>query len=559
MKFKLVESIDGRLVEYKKIEFTDEQISDIIDMYTTQGISTTDIAAKYNTSDPTIGKLLRDNSIQMRQAKPIAKKYPVYLNTISYIGDIINYEELSRTISLDYKPSIKLGDYTLLEIAHITNNLRKKITDKKQLNGIEVLAFYMKLLHAGDREKNIRHIINDISNIDSNQDVHKSNLAQAKLFPLLTIDDKDKIRNTDLVKFYSFEDKAKVWLTRISSRVQGWAEPTSDSGKYLKALALQYYTPTIGDNDYKKVIEKYDIKTIVYSLFDMHGDRIAPTNYKKKISEIPYEAEFNISSLEDLNDSFRLYKKNRDVLYGFLDNKSRIVYIGITQDPYHRGDTYSESDQEKRVIAKALTMKIITKLIIFKSYLPTAYSESSSKLLRQLEIEFAERIFKTYYPENKDKSFEELIEAGTLNIDKPGKNQSRYIVTSIANYAAELAAKNLLSPKEYANHIRSTFGDDVAGYIGNSKYSYLNFYLPRYIESHENSWKYDFLLNHVGRSKYLYPAVTSKDELEDIMSKAKLSADEKRDIRYAWKKIHNKNNQDNIDDLDDNINGDDYK
>ena len=365
MKFKLVESIDDRLVEVKAIEWTDEQIRDIIDMCTSQGLSIKNIAAKYNVSHTAIKSLLKRNNIQISFA---AKKYPVYLNTISYIGDIDGSKRLSIDIPLEYKPSIKLGDYTISEIHQISINLRKRISNRLRATGSEIFAFYMKLLQKGDREANITQLISDILNIDDDQYEYQA-LHQVKRFALLSVDDKDLISDTELVEFYSYQKIAESWLINLSSRVSRWEEPTTDSGKYLKELSMQYYIPTAGAEDYKKVIEKYDFSSIIYSLFDRDGNRIDQANYKNKINQIPYEAEFKISSLEDLQKYFRSYGRNRNILYGFLDNKSRIVYIGITQNPFGRGDTYVKNAEENRSIAKALIANLINKLIIFKSYL----------------------------------------------------------------------------------------------------------------------------------------------------------------------------------------------
>ena len=609
MKFKLVESIDDRLVEkinwtdeqkrdiidmynsqelnlddiankYKvsrkaisnllknhniqlrtnKIEWTDEQVADIIDMYTLHKINTKDIGKKYGKSVNAILDLLTKHNIPLRSRGTIEKKYPVYLNTISYIGSIINSSQLSTNITLEYTPSIKLGDYTRSEIGQIYDNLRKRISTRIKATGSETFAFYMKLLQEGNKEENIKQLINDILDIDSNQS-EVSYLSRTDRVKILTIDDASKIKDNYLVEFYSFEDIAKDWMIEVGSKVENWAEPNTNSGKYLKELALQYYTPTAGNNDYKQIIKQYGLNNIIYSLFDKYGNRIDPTNYKNKINEIPYEAEFNISSLEDLNNYFRLYGKHRDILYGYIDKNYRVVYVGITQSPYSRGDMYSKSDQENRAIAKALTLKIITKLIIFKSYLPTVYAESSSKLLRQLEIEFAEKIFKTYDPENKNKSFEELVEAGTLNIDESGKNQNRRVVNSIQDYAAKLAANSLLSRSEYEKELKSKFDDSIAKHIQLSNYSYVNYYLPIYILKHKESWKIDFLRNKVatGRYKWLFPQIKSLDELNELMNEARISAQKKAKIRDNWKAFNNKNNQYNTDNLDDNINADDYK
>ena len=532
MKFKLVESIDDRLVE--KINWTDEQIRDIIDMYTSQRLSPRKIAAKYNVSPDPINQLLLHNHIQLRGINDHAKTYPVYLNTISYIGDIRQSLQLSTNIPLEYKPSIKLGDCTVSEIIQISRNLRQTITIKRIPNGSEILAFYMKLL----QERNIKHLLHDLLLDNDKYQTQRQAMSNIKRFDLLTVDDAGKIKDSELVDFYSYEDIAKIWLIKLGSKVHEWEEPKTDSGKYLKDLALQYREITAGDKDYKKVVEKYDVKSVAYSLFDTYGNRIDPINYKNRINEIPYETEFNISSLENLAQCFRSYGHNRDLLYGYVDNRSRVVYIGITQNPYQRGYDYAGSAQETRVISKALVEKLITKLIIFKSYLPTTYCESSSKLLRQLEIEFAQRLFKTYSPENKKKSFEELISDGTLNIDQPGKNQSRYVVNNIQDYAANLASNSLLTISEYEKELRLKFGEDTAKSIRQSRYSYYRFYLPRYFAKHK---------------------IKSLVELNDLMEKAGISTQHKVYIRQQWENFCSKNNQNNPDDLDDNINGDDYK
>ena len=145
-----------------------------------------------------------------------------------------------------------------------------------------------------------------------------------------------------------------------------------------------------------------------------------------------------------------------------------------------------------------------------------------------------------------------------LNIDKPGKNQSRYVVNSIQNYATKLAANSLLSISEYKDAIRSKFGNKVAGAMNNSKYSYLNFYLPKYILNHKESWKSDFLLKNVGqgKTKMLYPEIKSLDELENVMQIAGIPPMNRRGIRNKWKVANDKNN---TGDLDDNIDIDDYK
>jgi hypothetical protein len=199
----------------------------------------------------------------------------------------------------------------------------------------------------------------------------------------------------------------------------------------------------------------------------------------------------------------------------------------MTENAASRGNDYAKSAKEKRLIAKAIVTGYAKYLIIFKSHLPTSYKRSGNLLLRKLEIEFAENIFKTYPSNPPD----------CLNYDPPGKNASRRLVLDRDEFIHALAKNySVLTPDKFDGIIKSENYENVQDLYKS--------YLLAYEKYHPSTWKREFLkLNQNTATRLVFKEIKSIDELNDIVKD--FPRKRRNNLKSRWKNYH-KNHLNNI-------------
>lgn len=524
MKFKLIESIDDRLLEYV-IEPDSDLEQAILDDIQQSDLSYDAIAKKYNLrSTQPIKSLVKRKNLNRAH-----KKFHLYFNTFNHV-ELRAIREGLINCTINFSPSIYIGKYSITEAKNILKYVKDKYLQGDCTN-TALLKFYLDIFAKNIKLTDLIKELEQITIRNYSGSVHNSK------YEFITISETE----LDTIDFYSYD-----YRTLSSEILYLWSRSKNDTRNSEAIISLKSIASKISSDvaDYLHNSDNSNMDSIEYiaaNIFSKHGDVVKTSNY---IAGIAYEEIFDIESLDDIVGIMQHHAGY--MLYGFVDISGDVVYIGITTSAQGRAQRYANEDRE--LINRAFTEKLIRKFVIFKTNLPGQTRLRKTDLLYDLEVFLAEKIFKTY-PAHYPKA---------LNKDKPGKNSSSYLAsynklkfeTYISNY------EKLLSSKEFFD-----IGNKVLGADSRQIYSYID-YASMYIDKNEGKISLadkKVLYNNSDTHSIhlLWKVCSSESEYKELIKDLGLLNPYKP--MSKWRKYRKENNLPITEDLDDNINGGLYR